>query len=148
MPISDATLRTVTRQTENGPESYSYNPAVEAEVKAAPEWATAITTVDKMSRTIKCDSKKCENQTTFDPQSAEAVVALPDWVRTYRMVTLGNGARFGYCSDVCEVEGVTTGDHNVPEPKQVQEATGADMQRVIEQAKQVEKLKTKPSKKR
>jgi hypothetical protein len=97
---------------------------------------------DKTTRTIKCDNVKCDKEVTFDLQDQAAIAALPDWLRTYRNVVLGNNAKFGYCSDVCEVEGVTTGTHNVPEPKQVQEATPADASRVVAQAKVVESMKT------
>ena len=99
---------------------------------------------DKTTRTIKCDNKKCDKEVVFDLQDQEAISKMPDWLRTYRNVVLGNQSKFGYCSDVCEVEGVTTGDHNVPEPKQVQEATAADANRVAAQAKIVEAMKTGP----
>jgi hypothetical protein len=110
--------------------------------------------LDMMSRTIKCDNESCtggdENTratVTFDPQNQEEISKLPDWLRTTRTVTLGNNTRFTYCSDVCEVKGVTTGAHNVPEPKQIQEATVAQAATVVKQAQAVEKLKTKPNKK-
>jgi hypothetical protein len=99
---------------------------------------------DQTLRTISCDNKKCDKTVTFDLADQKAIAELPDWLRTFRNVILGNQKRFGYCSDVCEVEGVTTGDHNVPEPKQVQEATAADANRVVEQAKIVEAMKTGP----
>jgi hypothetical protein len=99
---------------------------------------------DKQIRTIACDNKKCDKTITFELGDQEAIAKLPDWLRTYRNVILGNNNKFGYCSDVCEVEGVTTGDHNVPEPKQVQEATAADANRVAAQAKIVEAMKTGP----
>jgi|SRR5208282_3032447 len=97
---------------------------------------------DKTTRTIKCDNTKCNKEVTFDLQNQAEIAALPDWLRTYRNVVLGNQTKFGYCSDVCEVEGVTTGNHNVPEPKQVQEATAADANRVAAQAAVVEAMKT------
>jgi hypothetical protein len=97
---------------------------------------------DKTTRSIKCDNAKCDKEVSFDLQDQAAIAALPDWLRMYRNVVLGNNQKFGYCSDVCEVEGVTTGQHNVPEPKQVQEATPADASRVAAQAKAVEALKT------
>ena len=97
---------------------------------------------DQTTRTIKCDNTKCDKVVTFDLQDQAAIAALPDWLRTYRNVVLGNNTKFGYCSDVCEVEGVTSGTHNVPEPKQVVEASPADANRVAAQAAAVEALKT------
>jgi hypothetical protein len=99
---------------------------------------------DQTLRTIKCDNAKCDKIISFDLQDQAAIAALPDWLRTYRNVVLGNNTKFGYCSDVCEVEGVTSGTHNVPEPKQVQEASPADAQRVAAQAAIVEAMKTAP----
>ncbi len=97
---------------------------------------------DQSFRTIKCDNTKCDKEVKFDLQDQAAIAALPDWLRTYRNVVLGNNTKFGYCSDVCEVEGVTSGTHNVPEPKKVVEATAADANRVAAQAAAVEALKT------
>jgi hypothetical protein len=102
---------------------------------------------DVTKRTIKCDNAECTNEVSFNPQSQEEIVKLPDWLRTTRTITLGNNTRFTYCSDTCEVKGVTTGNHNVPEPKAVVEATPAQAKEVVKQAAAVEKLKTKPSKK-
>ena len=91
---------------------------------------------DKVSRTIKCEAAECKNEVTFDPQSIEEIQKLPDWVRTYRNVSIGNKQTFGYCSDVCEVKGVTTGNHNVPETKQVKPATSAaDIKQAAQEAK-------------
>lgn len=95
---------------------------------------------DKISRTIKCDAPECPNEVTIDPQNPEDIAAMPDWVRTFRTVTNGQNTRFGYCSDVCEVKGVTTEQHNVPEPKQVVEADPAQaaaLARNVEASKQL-----------
>ncbi len=89
---------------------------------------------DVTKRTIKCDSPECKNETTFNPQAIEEIQKLPDWVRTYRTIQNGQRGVFGYCSDVCEVKGVTTGQHNVPEPKAVQSATEADVRAAAQQA--------------
>lgn len=92
---------------------------------------------DKVSRIIKCEGPDCKNEVTFDPQNIEQIKALPDWIRTYRTIQNGQRASFGYCSDVCEVKGVTTGKHNVPEPKAVAEATTeADIRQAAHEAKQ------------
>ena len=138
MPISDAMIRTLVK----GDEKLSYNPQNKEEVDKLPVWATEIQVKDQQIRTIACDNKSCKNSASFDVGSPEEIAALPDWLRTTRTITLGNNVRFVYCSDECEVDGVTTGNHNVPEPKQIQEATPADAQQVIAAAKAVEKLKT------
>lgn len=103
---------------------------------------------DKIARTIKCDAKGCDKVHTFNPQIEEEVANLPLWIRTTRTVTLGNRKQFTYCSDVCEVNGVTTGDHNVPEPKVVQEATPAQANQAIAAAQVVDQLKAKKTPKK
>ncbi len=100
--------------------------------------------IDKTTRTIKCDNAACDKEVSFDLKDQYAIAKLPDWLRTFRNVVLGNNTRFGYCSDVCEVEGVTTGNHNVPEPKKVVEATAADASKIAAQAKIVDAMKTDP----
>lgn len=90
---------------------------------------------DAVSRTIKCDNKECEHTITFDPQNQEQITNLPTWLRTFRTIVNGQNAKFGYCSDVCEVKGVTTGDHNVPEPPKIQQATSqADVKQAAKEA--------------
>lgn len=148
--ISDVTLRTLARTTPEGPETVTFNPQVKEEVEKLPEWAKQFSSTDAQIRTIACDGKDekgapCVNTISFDVQNQEAIATLPDWIRTYRTITLGNNRRFGYCSDVCEVNGVTTGDHNVPEPQRIQEATPLDAQRAIAEAKVVESMKMKKS---
>ncbi len=99
---------------------------------------------DKVSRTISCDNKGCDKTVTFAPDNQEEIAALPEWLRTFRNVNLGNGAKFGYCSDVCEVEGATTGQHNVPEPPKVLAANAGDVKRAVVEAKIAEAMKTQP----
>lgn len=97
---------------------------------------------DVISRTIKCEAEGCEHTVTFNPQVPEDVIALPDWIRTTRTVQLGNRASFTYCGDVCEVKGVTTGNHNVPDPKIVEPATGADQKAAEQATDTINKLRT------
>ena len=99
---------------------------------------------DAVSRTISCDAPECGKTVSFNPQVPDEVIALPDWIRTTRTVQLGNRASFTYCSDVCEVKGVTTGNHNVPEPKQIQEATAADQKQAEQATDVVNKLRQRP----
>lgn len=96
---------------------------------------------DVINRTIKCDAPDCDKTVTFNPQVEGDILALPDWLRTARTITLGNNAKFMYCSDVCEVKGVTTGNHNVPEPKQVEGATPAQAALAGKQSDAVNKLR-------
>lgn len=99
---------------------------------------------DVTTRTIKCDAPGCTKEVTFHPDNQEEIAKLPDWLRAMRSVALGNGKKFFYCSDECEVNGVTTGEHNIPEPPKVQGATAADMQKAIVEKKIADAMKTQP----
>lgn len=99
---------------------------------------------DVTTRTIKCDNPACDKEITFHPDNQEEIAALPDWLRQLRSINLGNGAKFFYCSDVCEVEGVTTGKHNVPEPPKVNAANEQDMKRAIAEKQVADAMKTQP----
>jgi len=97
--------------------------------------------VISMERTIKCDAEGCESSATFNPQDVEQIKALPEWVRAYRVVNRGDRKAFGYCSDVCEVNGITAGNHNVPEPKKVTEVTSqAEIKQAIANAEAAKAL--------
>lgn len=96
---------------------------------------------DKMSRTISCDADGCTQTVTFDPQDIEAVTKLPEWLKKYRLVQRGDKQSFGYCSDVCEVKGITKGSHNTPEPQKVQPATEAQVAQAVANAKVADALK-------
>lgn len=100
--------------------------------------------VDVTTRTIKCDNPACDKTVTFNPANQEEIAKLPDWLRALRSIHLGNGQQFFYCSDVCEVEGVTTGKHNVPEPPKVQAANEQDMKRAVVEKKLADAMKTQP----
>lgn len=71
---------------------------------------------DVISRTIKCDAEGCDKVHVFNPQDAQEVIALPDWIKTTRSVELGNRTKFEYCSDACEIKATNAGKHVVPEP--------------------------------
>ena len=61
-------------------------------------------------RVIKCDGTDCDKATTFNPQDPQQVAALPEWIKSVRMVNRGDKKNYAYCSDVCEVKGVTAGN--------------------------------------
>lgn len=84
--------------------------------------------VDTQVRTISCDGPGCTKQVLFDRREEKATFDNPEnaWIRTTRAIQTGDGRNFVYCSDVCEVKGVSTGNHNIPEaPKIVTTANPA-----------------------
>jgi hypothetical protein len=79
---------------------------------------------DQRIRTIKCDNPDCPKVISFDLTDAKKIQET-EWLKGVRMVQTGDGRSFSYCSDVCEVKGITTGQHNLKEPPKQQAATPA-----------------------
>jgi hypothetical protein len=80
--------------------------------------------VDVQIRTITCNN--CDKTVTFNTKDHQQVVIDNPWLNASRVVQTGDGRNFVYCSDECEVVGIGTGSHNIPEKKQVAEVTGGD----------------------
>jgi len=80
--------------------------------------------IDSQIRNITCDAG-CGKGVLYDRKDEKATFELPEnsWLRTTRVVQTADGRNLTYCSDVCEVNGVATGTHNIPEPKKIVEAT-------------------------
>ena len=75
--------------------------------------------LDTTVRTISCNG--CEKSVVFDVRQQEATINNPEnlWLKTSRVVQSSDGRNFLYCSDQCEMKGITTGEHNIPEPKKI-----------------------------
>jgi hypothetical protein len=87
---------------------------------AGQQQPSAVTTI------VKCERDGCEHDISFDQASKEQAINDNPWLKGYRTVQTGDGRSIGYCSDVCEVKGVETGKHNIPEaPKIVASANAA-----------------------
>jgi hypothetical protein len=80
---------------------------------------TAVTTI------VKCDYPECPNSASFDASTQKQAIADTPWLRTYRTIQTADSRSFGYCGDHCELKGVASGQHNMPEPKKIIE-TGND----------------------
>jgi hypothetical protein len=76
--------------------------------------------IDTQYRTISCNS--CKNTVTFEVEenkkNPNPTMNENPWLATTRLVQ-GGGKNYVYCSDECEVEGVTAGNHNPPEEKKI-----------------------------
>lgn len=81
--------------------------------------------VDSQFRTISCNA--CDKSVTYDRQKEKETFDDPEnvWLKSVRQITSLDQRVMAYCSDVCEVTGVGTGAHNLPEPKKIIETTGA-----------------------
>ena len=97
-------------------------------------------------RTITCNNEKCGKTITYEhddrrPELEKAIFDAPEnvWLKGVRQVTTLDNRMFAYCSDVCEVTGVGSGEHNIPEPKKmIESATAAQVQMAANAAKQAE----------
>jgi len=88
---------------------------------------------DKQFRRIKCDAPGCDKDVEFDLKDIPAIQKI-EWLKGVRVVQTGDNRSFSYCSDVCEVKGITTSAHNLKEPPKVAVATEADMKAAAAQA--------------
>lgn len=92
---------------------------------------------DEQFRTIKCDGPGCDKEVRFDLKDIKAIQAI-DWLKGVRVVQTGDNRAFSYCSDVCEVKGVTTSAHNLKEkvepPTVIPAASDADVKAAAIQA--------------
>lgn len=76
-------------------------------------------------RTVSCDS--CDKTVTFEASNGlpKEVMEANPWLKSNRAVQRADGlAVFSYCSDLCEVKGIESGNHNTPEPKTLAPVTG------------------------
>jgi hypothetical protein len=76
---------------------------------------------DKQLRTIKCDGPGCDKAVEFDLKDIPAIQKI-EWLKGVRVVQTGDNRSFSYCSDVCEVKGITGGNHNLKEPPKIVQA--------------------------
>lgn len=80
---------------------------------AGQQQPIAVTTI------VKCELPTCENNVSFDQVSKAQALETNPWLRGYRSVQTGDGRSIGYCSDICEVNGIKSGLHNTPEPSKI-----------------------------
>jgi hypothetical protein len=92
-----------------------------------------LTIIDSQIRNIKCDAPGCKNEIIYDRKDEKTTVDNPDnaWLKSLRMVQTIDGRGYSYCSDACELEGVKTGKHNLPELPKVATATQQDLSKAV-----------------
>jgi hypothetical protein len=67
---------------------------------------------------VQCEQcNKTSSAEMIGEGALEKAIAVDPWLRTYRTIQTGDGRVFGYCSDLCEIEAIKTGAHNMPEAK-------------------------------
>ena len=75
--------------------------------------------VDVQVRTISCNS--CDKVATFNIKDHQQAVIDNPWLSSSRVIQTGDGRNYVYCSDECEILGVATTLHNIPEKKNIVE---------------------------
>lgn len=82
---------------------------------------------DVQTKTISCDnpSGDCTKSVTFNVAEAQQMKENPSnvWLKSLRLIQTPDGRVLSYCSDVCEIQGARSGQHNTPEPKKIIEAS-------------------------
>lgn len=76
---------------------------------------------DTQFRTISCNGAGCDKTVThpFTKEGAAEAYAANPWLQTTRTVSTPDGRVLVYCTDVCEVSGLSAGLHNKPEEKKI-----------------------------
>lgn len=75
--------------------------------------------IDIGFRTITCNGPKCDKTITIPAEDVKTAVSENPWLQGLRVLQTGDGRNFTYCCDLCEIDGVSTGQHNLPEQKKI-----------------------------
>ena len=98
--------------------------------------------IDSTVRTITCNGPACPKTITFDRRLEKQTFDDPTnaWLKATRIVQTLDGRNLVYCCDACEIGGVGTGQHNLPEPKRIVEsgASAAAIRAAADAAAQAE----------
>lgn len=87
---------------------------------------------------VQCEQcQKTSSAEMVGEGALEKALAQDPWLRTYRTIQTGDGRVFGYCTDICEIEAVKSGVHNMPEEKKVDtNATPGNIAALAQKAKE------------
>lgn len=77
--------------------------------------------IDSAVRTITCNNAECSKTITYDRRTEKETFDLPgnEWMKAVRLITTADNRQLAYCSDECEIKGITNGSHNLPQPKRI-----------------------------
>lgn len=78
--------------------------------------------VETMFRTVTCNT--CEKTVTYEVKDEQQTFNTPgnEWLLGLRTIQALDQRKFTYCSDICEVEGIKTGQHNMAQKKLIESA--------------------------
>ena len=90
--------------------------------------------IDVVIRSITCNGPDCPHTVTFDREQMKQTVETEgnEWLRSGRILQTSDGRSLFYCSDACEIGGIGTGVHTLPEPKKI--ISGVASQQAVAQA--------------
>jgi hypothetical protein len=91
--------------------------------------------VDSQFRTLTCES--CDKAVTFSiqefqtPEGQKKILEESPWIRGFRISNMVmDGRVFGYCSSLCEIKGIESGNHEVIEKKVIEFSTGNNLEAI------------------
>lgn len=81
--------------------------------------------IDSNIRSIQCDGPECTKLVLYDRKAEKETFELPEnvWLRATRVTQTADGRNLVFCSDVCQINSIAMGTHNVPEPPKIVTAT-------------------------
>lgn len=81
--------------------------------------------IDTPFRTFTCNSPECGKTLTWDRREEAKVFQENEWLLGLRVIQTLDNRGFSYCSDLCEIKGIESGQHNVAQKPKVQVPTGS-----------------------
>lgn len=90
--------------------------------------------LDAQFRTVTCNGTGCDKTVTFNQKDSQNVVNDNPWLQSVRVIQTADGRNLCYCSDVCEVNNVSSGAHNPPQAKKIIEMPTAGSDAVVRAA--------------
>jgi len=75
--------------------------------------------------TFTCNNPECGKTITWGAQDEPKTFQENEWLLGLRLIQTLDKREFAYCSDVCEVAGIKTGQHNIKQQPKVQLPTGS-----------------------
>ncbi len=97
--------------------------------------------IDITFRTMSCNGVDCDKTVTFKTSEGKEAEEQNPWLKNARIVNVPGKQPILYCSDSCEVSGVTTGQHNPVEQRKVIDiSTAGGGRAAIQQAAEAARL--------
>jgi hypothetical protein len=81
--------------------------------------------IDQMIRTFTCNNPACGKTITWNTQEEPKTFQENEWLLGLRVIQTLDNRKFSYCSDLCEIKGAETGQHNIVQKPKVEIPSGS-----------------------